>query len=277
MASRKEEKERLRAERLAAQQHDQSSARRRLIAGYFVAGLLAAAVLAGLVVVIMNGGGGDDGGGETGAGCGDSNAHVQPLSGVTEKEDGAGIECDDREGTTPPAIQIGDLQESAKAAGCQVRLDLPDEGNNHFTDVTKGDQPGAYKTVPPTSGDHYGANAEDGAGAFADGAYAERPPTARFVHSMEHGRVEIHYDPGLSEDEQLAIKGVFDEDPDGMLLFPDDEAPYAPDDNTKYAVALTAWRNLVICPTYSETVLDVIRNFRDTYRGNAPESVPISL
>ena len=46
MANRSEEKERLRAERLAAQQHDQSSARRRLIAGYFVAGLLAAAVLA---------------------------------------------------------------------------------------------------------------------------------------------------------------------------------------------------------------------------------------
>jgi len=41
--------------------------------------------------------------------------------------------------------------------------------------------------------------------------------------------------------------------------------------------ALSAWRNLVICPTYSEAVLDVIRNFRDTYRGNAPESVPISV
>ena len=38
---------------------------------------------------------------------------------------------------------------------------------------------------------------------------------------MEHGRVEIHYDPSLPEDEQLALKGVFDEDPDGMLLFPD--------------------------------------------------------
>ncbi len=271
MSSRREEKERLRAERLAAQQHDQSAARRRLIAGYFVAGLLAVAVLAGLVVVIMNAGGGD-GGGETGAGCGDENAHVQPLSGVTE-----GIECDDREGTAPPTIQIGDLKESAKAAGCQLRLDLEDEGNTHFTDVAKGDQPGAYKTVPPTSGDHYGANAEDGAGAFADGAYGERPPTSRVVHSMEHGRVEIHYDPSLSEDEQLAIKGVFDEDPDGMLLFPDGEAPYAPDDDAQYAVAVTAWRQLAICPAYSEAVLDVIRNFRDTYRGNAPESVPISL
>jgi len=277
MANRSEEKERLRAERLAAQQHDQSSARRRLIAGYFVAGLLAAAVLAGLVVVILNGGDGGDGDTKAGAGCDDENAHVQPLSGVTERADGEGIECDDREGTAPPTIQIGDLAESAKAAGCQLRQDLPDEGNTHFTDLAKGDEPGAYKTVPPTSGDHYGANAEDGAGAFADGAYLERPPSGRFVHSMEHGRVEIHYDPSLPEDQQLAIKGVFDDDPDGILLFPDGEAPYAPDDDAQYAVAVTAWRNLVICPTYSEAVLDVIRNFRDTYRGNAPENVPISL
>jgi hypothetical protein len=267
MSSRQEEKERLRAERLAAQQHDQSAARRRMIAGYFVAGLLAAAVLAGLVVVIASGGSGDDGAADA-----PENAHIQPLSGVFE-----GVEADEREGTTPPAIQFGDLQESAQMAGCQPRLDLPDEGNTHFTDEAKGDQPGAYKTVPPTSGDHYGANAEDGAGAFADGAYRERPPTSRVVHSMEHGRVEIHYDPNLSEDEQLAIKGVFDEDPDGILLFPDGEAPYAPEDNTEYAVALTAWRNLIICPTYNETVLDVVRNFRDTYRGNGPEAVQISL
>jgi uncharacterized protein DUF3105 len=267
MSSRKEEKERLRAERLAAQSHDQSAARRRVIAGYFVAGLLAAAVLAGLVVVITSGGGGDGAAADA-----PENAHIQTLSGVFE-----GVEPDEREGTAPPAIQFGDLQESAQMAGCQLRLDLPDEGNTHFMDEAKADEPGAYKTVPPTSGDHFGGTNENGSGAFADGAYRERPPTGRFVHSMEHGRVEIHYDPNLSEAEQLAIKGVFDEDPDGMLMFPDDEAPYAPDDTTKYAVALTAWRNLAICPTYDETVLDVIRNFRDTYRGNGPEAVQISL
>jgi Protein of unknown function (DUF3105) len=266
MADRREEKERLRAERLAAQQADQSAARRRLVAGYFVAGLLAAAVLAGLVVVILNSGGGD------GAAEAPENAHIQSLSGVFE-----GVEADEREGTEPPPIQFGDLQESAQEAGCQLQLDLPDEGNSHFTEEAQGDQPGAYGTVPPTSGDHYGANAEDGSGAFADGAYRERPPISRAVHSMEHGRVEIHYDPDLPEEQQLALKGVFDEDPDGMLLFPDGEAPYAPDDNTEYAVAITAWRQLAICPTYNEVVLDLIRNFRDTYRGNGPEQVPINL
>jgi hypothetical protein len=267
MSSRREEKERLRAERLAAESHEQSAARRRLIAGYVVAGILGAAVVAGLVVVIASGGNGE---GTAESGCGE-NAHVQIDSGVTND-----LECDEREGTPPPALQFGDLEQSAKMAGCQLRLNLPDEGNAHFTEEEMGDEPGAYKTVPPTSGDHYGAPAEAGSGALADGAYLERPVTSRTVHSMEHGRVQIHYDPELPEEEQLAIKGVFDEDPDGMLLYPDDEAPYAssPPD---YAVAVTAWQNLVTCPTNNETVLDVIRNFRDTFRGNGPENVPTSL
>ena len=47
MASRKEEKERLRAQRLAAERAPQSSGQRRLIAGYVVAGILALAVVAG--------------------------------------------------------------------------------------------------------------------------------------------------------------------------------------------------------------------------------------
>ena len=47
-----------------------------------------------------------------------------------------------------------------------------------------------------------------------------------------------------------------------MLLFPD---PDMPDD-----VAITAWRNIVVCPSYDPLVLDVVRNFRDTYRATAP-------
>ena len=46
-----------------------------------------------------------------------------------------------------------------------------------------------------------------------------------FVHSLEHGRIEIQYSPDLPEDDQLALKGVFDQQPDGMLLFPNDEMP----------------------------------------------------
>lgn len=253
MASRREERERLRRERLAAQTSDQRGAQRRLIAGYFAAGILAAAVIAGLVAVIASGGGGDDvdAPGE---------AHVQEVSGVV-----AGLEFDDREGTNPPEIQFGDLNESVARAGCEAMLDLPDEGNEHFTNETLG----TYKTNPPTSGAHYGNSTEPGTGANADGAYRNTPPLSRVVHSMEHGRVIIQYSPDLPEKEQLAIKGVFDEDPDGMLMFPNPGMPYE--------VAVTAWTNLVGCKRYDPLFLDVIRNFRDTFRGNGPEAVAISL
>ena len=57
MATRKEEKARLRAERLEAERREAAGARKRLILGYAVAGALTAAVLAGIVVVIASGGG----------------------------------------------------------------------------------------------------------------------------------------------------------------------------------------------------------------------------
>jgi hypothetical protein len=248
--SRREERERLRQQRLA--QQGGGSDRARLIAGYVVAGVLAAAVLAGLVAVFASGGSGD-GSPET-----PDNAHVDETVGVFE-----GLEGDDREGTEPPEIQFGDLAESARMAGCELRQDLPDEGNSHFSDENAG----RYKTNPPTSGDHYSGN-EAGSGATADGAYTSTPPESRAVHAMEHGRVEIRYAPELPEDQQLALKGVFDESPGGMIMFPDPDLPFA--------VAVSAWRNYVGCERYDPLVLDVVRNFRDTYRGNGPENVPIS-
>jgi hypothetical protein len=262
MSSRRQDKERLRAERLAAESREKSQARRRLIAGYFVAGLLGAAVLAGLVVVLASSGGGN-GGVEASANCDNpDNAHVQSQSGSTD-----GLELDCREGTPPPEIQFGDLRESAQEAGCELKLNEPDEGNAHIPDTT----PFTYKTNPPTSGSHNPT-------PIADGAYltplsddtSTSPNVRNFVHSLEHGRVEIHYNPDLPEEEQLAIKGVFDEDPAGMIMIPDPNMPYA--------VAVTAWTQLIGCPNYNPIDLDVIRNFRDTYRGNGPEQqIPVNL
>jgi hypothetical protein len=255
MASRKEEKERLRAQRLAAEQASRSGGRSRLLAGYVVAGVLALAVLAGLVAVIASGGGGGGGGA-----C--SNAHIQNVGSF------AGLEPDCRKGTPPPPIKFADLQVSAEKAGCQLKLNLPDEGNTHVPNST----PVHYGTVPPTSGNHNPVPISDGAYTTPISA---NPQTKGMnirdeVHAMEHGRIEIHYKPSLPENEQLALKGVFDADSPGMLLFPDPAMPYD--------VAVTAWTNEVVCPHYNPLVLDVIRNFRDTYRGNGPEQqIPIKV
>ena len=231
MASRKEEKERLRQQRLAAERAAASSGQRRLILGYIAAGVIALAVIAGLVVVIASGG---DSSAEAST-C--DNAHIKNSGGTFR-----GLEPDCRQGTPPPAIQFADLQISAQKAGCQLRLDLPNEGNTHVPNST----PVEYKTVPPTSGNHNPVPIDDGAYLTPITNDTGKPTNIRNeVHAMEHGRIEIHYKPSLPEAQQLAV---------------------------------TAWTNMAVCPTYNETVLDVIRNFRDTYRGNGPEqAIPIDL
>ncbi len=258
MASRKEEKERLRAQRLAAERSAQSGGRRRLYAGYAVAGILTVAVIAGLVAVIASGGGGGDG---AASAC--DNAHIQNTGSFK------GLEPDCRKGTTESVAptQYGDLAVSAQKAGCQLKLDLPDEGNTHVPNSTEVH----YGTVPPTSGNHSPVPISDGAYTTPVTSDTSQQSNIRNeVHAMEHGRVEIHYKPSLPEDQQLALKGVFDADPDGVLLYPDPDMPYA--------VAVTAWTNEVVCPNYNPVVLDVIRNFRDKYRANGPEQqIPINL
>jgi hypothetical protein len=225
------------------------------MAGYVVAGILTLAVLAGLVVVIASGGSGH--GVDA---CGE--AHIKNSGGTFR-----GLEPDCRQGTPPPQIQVADLRLSAQQAGCELRLDLPDEGNTHIPNST----PVQYKTVPPTSGNHNPVPIDDGAYRTPITSDTAQPTNIRNeVHAMEHGRIEIHYKPSLPQAQQLALKGVFDDDPDGMLLYPDPDMPYD--------VAVTAWTNMVVCPHYDAGVLDVVRNFRDTYRGNGPEqAIPINL
>src|SRR5688572_12125255 len=236
MSGRKEERERLREERLAAHRAAQSSDQRRLYFGYAVAGLIVVALLAGLFVVIT----GDSGEEETGVDA-EGNpfpelAFVQDQIGVVPE----GIKLDGREGTEPPPVQNAILEEAAELAKCELQLDLEDEGNTHI-----GDEDAAnvdYKTNPPTSGDHYGNGNETASGALADGAYQELPPVGRWVHSMEHGRVIIHYSPDLPEEDQLAIKGVFEESPAGVIMFPN------PDIDGD--VAVTSWTQLATCAKY---------------------------
>ena len=59
----------------------------------------------------------------------------------------------------------------------------------------------------------------------------------RFQHRFADGRV-------------VTVKGVFDEEPEGILLFPDPNMPYD--------VAVTSWTNLVACPNYDPLVLDLM-------------------
>jgi hypothetical protein len=254
MASRKEEKERLRQERLEAERQASASARKRLMLGYIVAGVLAAVIVVGVVIAIAGGGSSS-----TGSNGNDDSANVNTTYGVLDPD----MKVDDREGTEPPPVANGDLVGASREANCDLQLDLPDEGNTHISDHNKVVN---YGTNPPTSGDHYAAN-EAGSGALADGAFLTTPNWNRAVHSLEHGRVEIQYSPDLPEDQQLALKGVFDSARPGVDLFPNPDMPYD--------VAVTAWTNMVGCKAYDgAATLDVIRDFRDRFLGRGPEAIP---
>lgn len=251
--SSKQERERRRLERLEAEKREAAAERRRLVLGYVVAGVLTLAVLVGLVIVIAGSGG--DGEATVDGEEIPAAAHIKTKSGFLH-----GLAPDGREGTPPPPIAQGDLRIAAREAGCELRLDLPDEGNTHIR--SRGDAPD-YGTDPPTSGNHWPEQ-------LADGAYSEFPDPIYSVHSLEHGRIAIQYSPELSEDEQLELKGLFDEDPDAMLMFPNTEM--------QYEVATTAWTQLLGCDSYEgQATLDAIRAFRDTYRGQGPQAVPVVI
>jgi hypothetical protein len=188
------------------------------------------------VVLVLTSGGSDDA-----VAKGDAHINLNASVGSTN-----GVKPDDRAGTKPPPVKVADLQAAAKQAGCKVRLGLKDEGNAH---IPQGSPPPDYKTNPPTSGNHVEPPYQQ-----ADGAYAEMPDEIDFVHSLEHGRLEVQYSPDLPEAAQLALKGVYDTMYGATLLFPNEEMPYE--------VAATTWTNLIGCPTYKGAItLDAIRDF----------------
>jgi hypothetical protein len=241
---RREEKERLRQIREDAERREAAEQRRKLIIGYSMAGVLAAAVVAGIVVVVMSSSSGASG-----------NAHIvnSGLGSFTTSQD---LKPDDREGTRTkpgPLATAAKLPQAAKAAKCVLR-NPPDEGNTHLL----ASQPTPkYKSNPPTSGNHDPI-------PLANGAYEGVIVNFRHaVHTLEHGRVEVEYQPDLPQAEQLKLKGVIDEDFRNMVLFQNSSMPWQ--------VAAAAWDHYLGCKTYNDKALDAIRAFRDTYRDKGPE------
>ena len=184
-------------------------------------------------------------------------AGIDPATGAYQ-----GLQPDTREGTPPPSGP-DDVEQAAEEAGCTLRLDLPDEtdgvDNAH---LQPGEAPPNYGTNPANSGVHDSV-------PVADGSYRKTPPEPNVVHSLEHGRVAIQYSPSLPEEDQLALKGVFDADPDGTLLFPNPNMPYD--------VAVVGWTNLMGCndPTDAEALAAAVAAFQNGFRGQGPEQIPL--
>jgi hypothetical protein len=236
MGKGERERERLREERIAAEQNEKQSGRNRLIVGYAIVSTVVLAIA--VLVFVLVSGGGDSGGGNDGGG-----AHINTNTQVGNSN---GVSPDERAGIVPVAAKVTNLKTAADQAGCELRLNLPDEGNTHLPEDSPEPE---YKTSPPSSGNHVEPPFQQ-----ADGAYSEPPKQLDVVHSLEHGRMAIEYSPDLPEKAQLELKGLYDTMYGATLLFPYDEMVYD--------VAAATWTNLLVCRSYKGAkTLDAIRAF----------------
>jgi hypothetical protein len=234
MSSRQEEKERRKREREEREAAQRASvARRKRMQMVFGGGLAAVAVAAVVVVLVFVVGGGSD----------------DPADDVP-----AGS-------SAIPAQKVSDIKEAAKAAGCTLKEDLPNEGAGHEEKDFKASD---YKQNPPTSGNHFPQWAQDG--IYEPG---DTPDLGQLVHTLEHGRIDIQYKPGTPKTTIAQLETLMKENEDGyhMLLF---ENPT----NMPFAVAATAWDQQLGCPTMNNKVFDAIRTFREAHIDKGPEVVP---
>jgi hypothetical protein len=235
MSSRKEQKEKLRQERLAREAAAQAAERRRRMMGFGVGGVLAAAAVVAVVVAIAAGGGGD------------SKDKPKPAP----------------SNTVPiPAQKLTNLNAAAKAAGCTLRSFTPGPNDRQHVEGTV-----QYKQNPPVFGPHNPVWASDG-----DYVGQGAPPTEKLVHPLEHGRVITWYKPTLPQREISQLETLFSEPMEGkpegykQILV---ERPTLPG-----AVAASAWGQQLVCPVFNDKVFDAIRTFRVAYVDKGPESVP---
>jgi hypothetical protein len=235
VSSRKEQKEKLRQERLAKEQAAAAAEKRRRMMGFGVGGVLAVAAIVAVVVAVAAGGGGDDGPDQNGS---------------------------DGPRTPIPAQRQDNLQAAAREAGCTLRSFTPGANDRQHTEdrVT-------YQQNPPVFGPHNPQWASDG-NYVGQGA----PQTEGVVHALEHGRVAIWYKPTLPARQISQLETLFSEPMEGkpegykQLLL---ERP-----NMPFAVAATSWGQQLGCRTFTDRTFDALRTFRAAYVDKGPESVP---
>jgi hypothetical protein len=237
VSSRQEEKERRRREREEREQAEAgkvaSKRRLQLVAGA-VLGLVA---IAAVVAAIVSSGGGGNSKADSGSSYGSA---------------------------TIPARQTTNFNEAVKASGCQFRT-FVSEGRTHLPSDTAVNN--SYKTNPPTSGNHRPTPAQDG--VYAPG---NSPAKENFVHTLEHGRIELQYSPKAPKTVRDQLNALFNEPVKGangyhMLLFENNT-------NMPYEVAATAWTHLIGCKTVNDKTWDALRAFRDRFVDKGPELIP---
>ena len=243
MSSRQEEKQRRREERLAEEEKAASTAARTRRLQLVGGAVLVLAVIVVAAVLISGSGGGDSGKGP--------NAKTASAKVALPKPG--------------PNAAPDKLQAAAADAGCKA-TDPPIQGSTHVSSTVK------YKTNPPTSGNHNPNPASDG--IYDPG---NTPAKEHYVHSLEHGRIEIQYRPGTPQKTRDQLETLFGEKTETKFGTPSENGSYTllfeNNTNMPYEVAATAWGHMLACPKMNDKVFDAIRSFRAAYTLQAPEKI----
>jgi hypothetical protein len=170
-----------------------------------------------------------------------------------------------------------DVKATMLATGCTYR-DVPplppkDHANYH-NDVKTLSSKVKWSTSPPSGGGHYGL--------WAVWGFYRTPVNPRqVVHNEEHGAVVLWWGPKVPASTVDKLEAFYNEKPDGMF-----GTPYASLGNK---IALTAWTgdpakyyrkgyygigHIAVCSRFDEKAF---KTFRDAYRGQGPEGIPLSF
>ena len=140
--------------------------------------------------------------------------------------------------------------------GPDYSREMPYEGADHVAEGTKI----TYQSNPPTSGSHW-------SDPLLDGMYDTEKPDEAIVHSLEHGRIWISYQPSLPQPAIDQLKSVASKEK-RVILTPRalNEAP----------IALAAWQRLDTFNLDDDGNVDEQRilDFIQRYRDKGPEYVP---
>jgi len=237
MASRKEEKERLRREREERERAASDAQRRKRLIGYGTGGVLALAAVVVLVVLLVGGGG--DGGGKAGG-------ELLPAGGRVAELRETGV------------------AKAAETAGCELKNERA-KSRDHTGDPNEVIK---YDTNPPMSGRHFETPAPES-------AYTEAPADPSLVHALEHGRVDLWFKPDASRQARADLKATYDEEQGyQLLLIPRPDMPY-PVAATAWTAdpQPLGTGHLIGCRTIDAKALTAVRAFIDEYRGRGPEPV----
>ena len=238
MASRKEQKEALRRERMEREQREAQAAARKRLIGIVVAAILALGIVVALAVVVFAGD--DDGGGGGGGGSDESASISYPDGGEL------------------PDQREADLEKAIAASGCKEDTHKAAGAGDHVEEAVN------YETEPPSIGAHDPVPEEDI-------AFETAPRTERLVHGLEHGRIIVWVNPDAPEELRGQVKAFWDEDPYHVVVVP---RPQLKEPVAMSAWVGQDTGHILRCPKPDDSMWDAMRAFKEQYRDKAPEFVP---